>query len=163
MCCDTSWILGDGGSTQQRIRLLTNISQPVAQQLTLWSGFMLWVFWCFFATVSIHWLTAALLSDSLNVDLHYIDSHHVAEILAVYLWNRFSLLLRWRGIGLTQILNTSSLDRPSDWRIERLILVCHPVYMSVERHSVYTKSYPNLVILYTVYKSERKKEAAFWL
>lgn len=38
---------GDGGSSQQMVRVFSKISQPTAQQLTFCSGFMLGDFFVF--------------------------------------------------------------------------------------------------------------------
>lgn len=82
--------------------------------------------------------------------LQHTDSCNAAQILAV--WN--SLVLEQ---SITQILNSFCLDRPCDLRIKRLNLICHSVYMWVEKHSVYMKSSYELVKLHTVFEYGRIK------
>lgn len=123
--------------------------------LCAWRFFVLC--FAFFPSESLHCLTVILLDNSLNMGLQHTDSHNAAQILAVCIWN--SLVLEW---SINQILNTFSLVRPCDWRIKRLNLICHSRYMWVERHSVYVKSYYELVTLHTVFEYGRFK-VAFWL
>lgn len=110
------------------------------------------VLFCYFPSESVHCLTVILLDNSLNMGLHCTASCNASQVLAVCVWN--SLVLEW---SRTRILNTFSSARSCDWRIKRLNLICHSVYMWVERHSVCMKRCYELVTLHTVFKYGRIK------